>query len=259
MKKCKFQNLLVEYLEGSPDADKEKVEKHLRECPACSAQLAGLQKTEQLLQNRRRQEPSLELLYQYQTNLEKLFPVKTRFMSFREWMMRPWQNIRDMNPAVLRMATAVVLVLIGVFIGRLIFYHPATDVLNYRGADLVVIKLQPEDLKLVNDYFVQSEILLLAVKNTSDQDSAAPSELILDKNLAQDLLNKTLLVQEKTSRLNDETLSVFLNQIEFLLLEISNTDDREIIDVFKQIRQVVNAAGLLYESKNFQQMFQEMI
>ncbi|MBN2411797.1 zf-HC2 domain-containing protein [candidate division KSB1 bacterium] len=259
MKKCKYQNILVEYLDGSSDPGKEEIEKHLRECPVCSAQIAGLRKTQQLLQNRRRPDPSLELLYQYQTNLEKLFPVKTRFTLFREWMVQSWQNIRDLNPAALRMATAAVLILIGVFIGRLIFYHPATDVLNYRGADLVVIKLQPEDLKLVNDYFVQSEILLLAVKNTSDQGGALPSELILDKKLAQDLLNKTLLIQEKTARLNDESLSVFLNQIEFLLLEISNTDDREIIDVFKQIRQVVNAAGLLYESKNFQQMFREMI
>ena len=124
---------------------------------------------------------------------------------------------------------------------------------------MVVLELQTEDLKLVNDYFVKSEILLLTVKNTSENDDAFPSELILDKKLAQDLLNKTLLIQEKAALLNNESLSVFLNQIEFLLLEISNTDDREIIAVFKQIREVMNAARLLYESKNFQQQFQEMI
>ncbi len=260
MKKCNFQNNLIEYIEGSMDSKtKDEIKKHLPECPACSQQLAGLQKVHQLLQNRQRPEPPLELLYHYQTYLGKLFPVKTRFTILREWISETWQYVRDLNPVGLRMATAVVLVLVGIFIGRLIFYNPATEILNNQQSNLVVIKLQPEDLKLVSDYFVQSEILLLTIKNTSEQGDVLTSELMLDKNLAQDLLNKTLLIQEKAALLNNESLSVFLNQIEFLLLEISNTDDREIIDVFKQIRQVMNAARLLYESKNFQQLFQDMI
>ena len=260
MKKCNLQQFFVDYIDGSVDGEtKKKIDLHLRECPECSRQLAGLRKTHQLLQSHHRPEPSLDLLYQYQTQLEKLFSVKSRFKIIREWLEETWYRIRDLNPAGFRIATAAVLILIGIFIGRLLFYNPASEVLNTQQADLVVIKLQPEDLKLVNDFFVQSEILLLTVKNTSGQGGESSSELMLDKELAQDLLNKTLLIQEKAALLNNESLSVFLNQIEFLLLEISNTDDREIIDVFKQIREVMNAARLLYESKNFQQQLQNMI
>jgi len=254
MKKCNLQDCFVDFIEDSVDSKtKEEIQQHLRECPECSLHLAGLRKTHQILHSRRRPEPSLELLYHYQTRLEQLFPVKTRFTIFREWISVTWQNAWDLNPIALRMAGAAVLVLIGIFIGRLIFYTPANEILNNQQANVVVLELQPEDLKLVKDYFVQSEILLLTVKNTSENDDAITSELMLDKELAQDLLDKTLLIQEKAALLNNESLSVFLNQIEFLLLEISNTDEREIIDVFKQIRQVMNAARLLYESKNFQQ------
>jgi len=260
MKKCQFKNELDEYVEGSIDSKtRYELEHHLRECPACSQQLAGLQRVHRLLQNRQRPEPSLELLYNYQTSLEKYFPVKTRFAIVKEWITTTWQNVQDYHPVGLRIATAAALIIFGIFIGRLIFYTPTNEILNNQQTDLVVIKLDPEDLKLVSDYFVQSEILLLAIKNAPDEGSAIPSEFTLDKKLAQELLRKTLFIQEKAALLNNESLLTYLNQIEFLLLEISNTDDQEIISVFKQIRQVINATRLLYESKNFQQMFKDMV
>jgi len=229
MKTCEYRKKLSDYIDDAlPTAEKRELELHLAGCRNCALELEEINKIAALMQNYTRPEPSLEVLYSYHTRLEKLFPVHTFAERLRERLADFRQRLFDWNPAIVRLAGSAVLLIIGIFIGRLMFYEPEKVLITDQPRDLVVLNLNADDLKMVADYFIKSEILLLAIKNTPDGESLQPTELDFNQQLARDLLSSTTQVQQKAALINDQQISVFLNQIEFLLLQIANTDEQEI-------------------------------
>lgn len=260
MKTCEYRSKLGDYIdEALPAAEKQLLEQHLVECRSCAKQVAQMQQVSALLQNYQRPEPPLEVLYNYHTRLEKLFPVKSAPAKISEWFADIWRRLFGLNPAFLRLAGSAALIIIGIFIGRLLFYTPEKGVITDQPRDVVVLNLNSDDLKMVADYFIKSEILLLAIKNTPENDSPQATDLFINKQLARDLLSNTTLVQQKAALLNDQNISVFLNQIEFLLLEIANTEEQEIKDAFTQLSKTINNLKLINESENMQKIFKDMI
>jgi len=260
MKTCEYRKKLPDYLDHAlPAVEKIEMEQHLAGCKSCARELEETHKIATLLQNYTRPEPSLEVLYSYHTRLEKLFPVHTFTERLRERFAEFWQRVFDLNPAVVRLAGSAILLVIGIFIGRLLFYEPEKALITDQPQDLVVLNLNADDLKMVADYFIKSEILLLAIKNTPDGESLQPTELDFNQQLARDLLSSATQVQQKAALLNDRQISVFLNQIEFLLLQIANTDEQEIKNSFLQLRQTISERKLIDESENLQKILKDII
>ena len=121
MENCKFEKKLVDYLNGDlPESSHAEMEQHLRACQICSDQLQEMKTIHSMLLERRRPEPTLDLANQYDQELNELFEPKLRFKKIKA----RFDTIRDLfnnvSPIGIRLAGAVAILVIGIFIGKMI-------------------------------------------------------------------------------------------------------------------------------------------
>jgi len=254
MDNCEFEKYLVEYLAHElPEAKIIEIEKHLSICENCSNQLHEIQSVHQLLLKYERPLAPQKLVKQYRKKLKWMFAPTSNFLRFKEWTSNLWNFFFDPQPVWVRLVKATVLLLIGIFIGRLVDTGIKTDVSTPAQAEILNITYSPVELRLMNEYFVISEMLLLSILNSSNDSDLVNTELLLNQEIAQKLLNKTTYMHEKTRLLQNESLNLFLNRLEFLLIEISNLDKQEITKSFQELRQTIEETKLLHETQRAQE------
>ena len=74
MEKCRFEKYLVEYLnEDLPEELQSEIKQHLKNCEACSFQLQEIATIHSILLERKRPEPSSDLVDQFDQELNKIF------------------------------------------------------------------------------------------------------------------------------------------------------------------------------------------
>jgi len=253
MKNCIFEKYLLPFMthELTPE-EYDKVSRHAAECAHCASILAEMQGVESLLHAYKRTKVPASLYAEY-----------TRAIHLRFGRAPLWRRLLD---AVRSLATGVVrsgspgyrlarsfaMLLLGVMIGRYFVLPP-----NYAPPVAEQYKLRAPaltsaDMQQLNDYFVQAEQLLLTVANTPET-GLTDADLILNKDVAKRLLMQSTVMQRKAGALDDESITTFLNHLEFILLEISNRKDDKIHSVFQDIRDMVNEAGLVRKSMQLQE------
>ncbi len=260
--KCKYSHLLPLFLDGGmSNSEHDDFTSHLDECKDCSESLNGLTSIEQMLEQYNRQEPLVEILYAYQTRLAKHFPITNRFVAAWRRISNSWNWIWDYHPRMMTIARASAFVFIGVLIGRFVFYTPVNEPeMLASNAEIMILAPDSKDVHLVNEFFTQSEILLLAIKHTDENSSAQQtSDLKFEKQLAQNLLFKSQQLQENMIVLQDQELKAFLEKLELVLLEISNTEDSEIRYIFTELKKIINNTKMVNQSKQIQKKIEKLI
>jgi len=256
MKSCKFEKLLPDYLQGelAPEA-KQKLETHLTTCEVCAARLGEIADIHRILSVRQRPEPPKKLVRDYRSYLRKYFPGKTSPAVIFSKLERRWNYFLHSQKLTLRVAKAFALIIFGIFIGKFIFVPAVEAPKAETVAPIPAYAITPTDLKLMNDYFVKSEILLLAIENWQGNAKSDSSDLLFDKNIAQNLLLHSQMIHQKAAQLYDSDLLSFLDRMEMLLLEISNVDNKELFQVFKEAKSIIKETDLLQSNKRFQNLF----
>ncbi|NOY59870.1 MAG: zf-HC2 domain-containing protein [Calditrichaeota bacterium] len=258
MKSCKFEKLLPDYLQDELASEaKRQLEVHLETCEHCTAKLGELADIHQILSSRQRQEPGKELMRDYRNYLRKYFPGKLSPVSILKRSESWWNDVFHSQHFTLRIAKAVALIIVGVFIGKFIFVSSvqAPRIETVARARMPGYAITPADLKLMNDYFVKSEILLLAIENWQGDTGADSTDLLFDKKIAQNLLLHSQVIRHQATQLYDSDLISFLNRMELLLLEISNVDNEELFTAFKEAKKIIKETDLLQFNKQFQNLF----
>ena len=259
--KCEYEKWIPEYLDHAlTKSANEKFLEHLEKCEICSNRIAELNDIDVLLSARLRPEPEVELLFAYQTRLEKRFPVQHPVRKFFTGMASLWQNTRIKPTLWFNLSRALALVVVGIFIGRFMFNspQPASDG-EELSPEILIIAPGSNDYKQISEYIVKSEILLLAIKNTSANQERRAFDLLPEKQLADDLLGNITQIQSNIVVLHDQELNDFLEKLELVLLEVSNSNDQDIVVVFREMKKVIDNTRMVTETQKLQQKIANMI
>ena len=252
MKNCTFEKYLLPFMTQELASEQySAVSRHVAECAGCAAILAEMQGVENFLHAYERPTVPHALYAEYRREMNGRFGRATlRRRLFGE--MRDIISSMTMSRALgYRLARTFVILFLGVMIGRYLVLQPSAPPPVAEQAVSPTPALTAADMKQLSDYLVQAEQLLLTIANTSGKD-VADDDLFLNKDVAKRLLSKSITMQRKAGALDDESITTFLNHLEFILLEMSNRKDDDIHSAFQDIRDMVNEAGLVKKSMQLQ-------
>ena len=235
--------MVFDELDGT---EQQHLQNHLLTCKTCSRELHELRGVHSLLSQHNHSPAPQPVFTAYTTALQKRFPTQPAWKRAANWIVSQLRELGGSQKMALRLARTVAVLLVGVFVGRLLFV-PAT-VQNTEPE--IVQTLSVEDIQFIADYFAKSELLLLTIANASLE--LSESDISLDVDMARTLLSKTTTVQRKATLLQDESLISFLNRLEVLLLELSNREDSEIQDAFRELREKIREAKMVQKSRQLQ-------
>jgi hypothetical protein len=211
-----------------------------------------------ILKSYQRPNPEAMLSEKYHSDLRKTFsqffntqPDKDSFLS------KAMRGIIYTKSPWLRTAEMFVLVLIGIFVGWIIFYSGEDQRINIPNSTYISKPITGTDLDYMSYYFQASEIILLEMSNMSDADIRDVYDLYLNKEIAQKLLMKTFLVHEMALQLNDPRMLRFLSKMEMIMIELSNLNTDEVDESIEVIRMVINESNLLEEARMLQIVMEE--
>jgi len=185
------------------------------------------------------------MLELYYGALKKKSPTRKKF-SFRAKDLLDFIILKPSFPV--RIAEAAVVLMIGIFIGRATIWKAETGQQITNGNSYVTTHVSE---MILNHYLQETEMILLDVVNTSpDEDDQV---LLSLAQLAQygNLLQKTSLCRTEAQETDDEKLLSLIDDIELILLEICNIEQRTLTEKVNEIREQINESNLLFEIKNF--------
>ena len=255
MKNCPSEKILFDFLEGSQPSDASlRIKKHLDVCAACRSQYNELLKAQTLLIQRRRPEPSGKILLSYHQNLKQAFAPVTMWIRIKNHLEYGYNLLIHSRPLSIRLARGMALLLIGIFIGKIIFQPIGQQ--SREKPSIIMLTMSPTDVRFMTDYMTQSEIWLLAVANIPSAQKIEKSDLLFNKEVAQRLLIKTTFMEERKQQIDSELFTKFLNHFELLLLEIANASDERMVDISTEIKVMIENSSLLYETRLLREMFE---
>jgi len=256
MEKCRFEKYLVEYLnEDLPASLQSEIKQHLKNCEACSFQLQEIATIHSMLLERKRPEPSGELVDQYDQELRDIFESKSGFENLKRLFSNLWNFLNNIPPLGIRLSGAVAILIIGIFIGKMIFKPAQKSALVLIEPTMVNLIADQSDLRLINSYFSDSEVLLLEILNSNYAEQLADKSFFLSKEIAQKLLMRTFLIHEIALKLNNKPMLNFLSNLEFLLYDLANSKDDEIILKIDEMKQLIKDSKLLEKARLYQELF----
>lgn len=245
MKKCDQEFLAVDYFFKELDPElHEQYQRHLNHCDVCQDHIRILAETKRLVTKQRRRRPDKVLLRNYHIALAQLYDTVE---PSRGW----WDRVLDVwirRPSiVIRLAEAVVLILIGFFIGtsKSWLSSPEPAPLEANNAMDILINDSP----LLKSYLQQTEMILLDVKNLDPMEDQQLIFNLIQSAQCRYLLQKTLLLREQAREIEDMQLAELLNRIELILLELENLGMSGDVEILSLVQQQLKDTKLLFQIK----------
>jgi hypothetical protein len=259
MKTCPSEKLLFDSIESKQPSDASlQVKEHLECCDVCRTKYNELLKVETLLMHRQRIQPSKEILRSYHQNLKQAFAPEPMWIRIRNRFEYAYHLFIDSRPLGVRLARGMALLLIGIFIGKVIFQPIDKQDGSSEKPSILTLTMSPTDVQFITEYITQSEIWLLAVANIPSTQNVEKAELLFNKEVAQRLLIKTSFMEERKQQIDSELLTKFLNRFELLLLEVANASDEKMVDISNEIKLMIENSTLLHETKQLREMFEKV-
>ncbi len=151
-----------------------------------------------------------------------------------------------------RLAEAFVLILIGIFIGKMTIWK-ANPVAEPQVFNNITHQSSIEDILLTN-YLQETEMILLDVANLDPVEDQTIIFNLIQSTKYKYLLQKTFLLRDQAKELENYQLSELLNEIELILLELYNLDKNAQVKTLSIIKQHLKDSHLLIEIKSMNQM-----
>jgi len=250
MKGCKkCRGLLVEALYGELDPEvKAFFDGHIGSCPACAAEFAALTETLKTMDGRVRPDPGPDFWDGYWGRLarrmgeDKAAEGKPRSLANRMawiWKLSPrW---------AFQAAAAVALIVIGVFIGRIVFSpgrRPVDSARRVEPATSVQAAASNPVLR-ARDYVDRSMLVLLALVN---YDPATEDPYALDlpyqKQVSRELVTQAGALKSDLKEPGQRRLRELVTDLETILLQIANLESRNDLEAVEFVKQGVENRGI---------------
>jgi len=246
MNRCQQQHLVVDYFFNELNKiQRAEFERHLANCQVCHESYTALSEIAPLIKKQQRADPNNRLFRQYHRNLRKMFSTSNGISAA---VSKIGRFLFSNPPIPVRIAEAAALIIIGIFIGRLTFWEsPATTHIN---PDKYAEVMEPTAGEvLMKNYLQETEMILLDVANLNPVEYEQFLIHLKQFAIYKSLLQKTILCREQAQELNNEKLLTLIDEIEPILLELSNIENETLNETLAEIRSQIKESHLLLELK----------
>lgn len=253
MKDCKkCSGLLVEALYGELDPkEKTLFENHIASCPACASEYKALTETLKTMDGRARPEPGQDFWDGYWDRLAgrmgKEQAVEKMPGSWGKRLGRAW----SLAPRwAFQAAAALVLIAIGVLIGRGVFSPQRTSV----EASRQTVKAPPsqpaesDPVLRARDYVDRSKLVLLALVNYDPKtEDFYALNLPYQKQVSQELVTQAGKLKSDLRDPRRRRLRELVADLETILLQIANLESENDLEAVEFVKQGVENRGVLFK------------
>lgn len=261
MASCHYEPNLLEYLEGGlSSSQRAEIREHLSDCTNCSQTLLDLQSVVDSLNTRTRPAVSQSLFREYRHTLDTHFNVSNWYRHLLQTIVYRWNSFRNTSPALARVVPATAWILIGIFIGASLFSPSGRNPNQYAAnTRLMLPALRTRDMKSLEEFLTKSEILMLAIANSSDKTPGVRTENSFEQTTANQLLQQIGLMEKQIGRTGDQELNTYLNQMADLLSALSKTGATDTPQRLRKLRQNIHRNNLLAESRRLHELVQNYL
>lgn len=245
-RKCRTLFTGALYKELSSE-QKDFFENHLQTCPKCRSEFAKLASTVKIMDKRFRPEPGQDFWNGYWERLVKRMEEEglTATESESSWQ-RLSRAFRLTPKWVYQLSAAALLIILGIFIGRLVFIKTPSEA---QQASLKPrMDFGTELTQRTQNYIERSKLILLAVVNF-DPETEDPYALNLahQQRISRELIQEAGFLKEKLADSKQRRLQSLIADLELILLQIANLGSENDFEAIRLVKDGVENRGILME------------
>jgi hypothetical protein len=267
---CKdFKGMVVDALynyDQLSGEDKHLFHAHLTTCPACAGEYEEMAGVLALMDQRDRPGigeefwdsfyPRLLEKIKKQEKQEKVSLIKSFWESRTLFSKRVLAAGGKVRRWMLYPAAALLLVVIGIAIGRYLYLPPVPG----KGEELISGTLSSESKisPVVLEHFESLRPLLIDCANYNAQETGGGEDFVLiDKKTLKTLALQNLLLKRIAARGHDVVLTQVLEELEMILLELSNAEpgesDGDVTgkETMGRVREILKKNDTLFKMKSY--------
>ena len=229
-------HLVEAYYKELPAEKQEEFTNHLQTCPACAAEYEKLRSVLDLMKTRKREDPGSEFWNGYYTRLENRKRKTAQAPKRQSFVIR--------QAFVYQLAAALVLVGIGIIIGKFYFGQNAGPIAH---TNIAPRTPQTAEIQRAHNFLDRSQVLLLGLVNSDPQD------LVREKQISSDLVHEASLVKSDLKDPKDRRLKDLVSELEIILLQIANLEEQNDLRGVEMVRSGMDRKGVLLKI-NLEQM-----
>ena len=231
--KCKkFKGLIVDALynyDQLSEEDKPLFQAHLTTCSGCAVEYEEMAAVLGVMDQRQRPEMETEFWDSYYLRLqEKMEKPGTKEKNNLWFWLKKWKENFNFDIPRFRWAlypaAALLLVVLGIFIGRYLYLPSVSE----KDGELIsrALPSQRQINPAVTEHFESLRPLLIDCANYTGQEADSRNEefVLVDNKILKKLALQNLLLKRIAARGNDVVLKQLLEELELILLEISNAE-----------------------------------
>jgi len=241
-KKCK--PLFLEAFYEELDAQKKQFFKdHLQVCDNCRSEFDEMKSTLKFMSKRVRPEPEKDYWDSYEERLAQRIEKEEESQVKREsWWKKLWQPF-DLAPKwAYQIAAALVLIVVGVIIGRMIFSPSVSEIQQASQQPRTELVLRTQH------YIERSKLILLALVNF---DPATEDPYALDfpyqQRISRELVQEAGFLKSELAESDQERLASLITSLEVILLQIANLESENDFEAIELVKEGANRRGILME------------
>jgi hypothetical protein len=232
------------------------LENHLQECPKCRSEFEEANAMLNFMKKRVRQGPEPAFWDNYweklRDRLEKENVLHTKSEKRRKTFSQFFQFFNFSPRWVVQAAAALVLVVIGIFIGREIFLPSAAkDPVKQMDQAPVLVSGYEPGTKLyhrTHNFIDRSKVILLAMNNfdPGTEDSYVLN-LPYQQRISRELLQQAGRIKTELADLDQRQLRELISDLEIILLQVANLESDSEISAIELVKNGVKIRGVLFK------------
>jgi hypothetical protein len=251
-----FKELMVDALYHElSQGDNKAFQAHLKACSSCAVEYEEMAAVLDVMDQRQQPEMSETYWDTYFPRLRERMTVEAKTPGQRlltsEWL-KPWQDRFHFDLRwILYPAAAMLLVALGIGIGRYLYHPTGKSLMERIGEVTPMAKVSP----IVSEHFENLRPILIDYANyTAKENNGGTGEMVrMDKTTLKKLVMQNYLLKQMVTRSNDAALKQLLEELELVLLELSNTEadgkktDR--LQTIRSVQTILNKNDVLFKMK----------
>jgi hypothetical protein len=228
---------------------KQWFEAHLQLCPKCAAEYEKTITTMGVLNQRTRTEPDKFFWEGYWDKLADRMEAEEKSVSRTvSWWQRIWQAINFQPNWTYRVATAVALIAIGVFIGKFHFGRPVSQpVETIQTVEMPPTAAEQASLQQRTDQYIErSKVLLLGLINFDpDSEDIYGLDMPYQKQISRELIQEANSLKEELSDPAQRQLRELIEDLKITLLQIANLESEHDLAGIELVKSGVDRRGIM--------------
>ncbi|HKI78895.1 MAG TPA: hypothetical protein VKA26_10160 [Ignavibacteriaceae bacterium] len=217
-------------------------EEHLKSCNKCSESFKELKETLSLVKSRVRPEPDENYMANFWNNLEPSLEKKNTLLI--NWLKDLISYLRFGYSWKYQFAGAVVLIIVGIFIGQL-FINNSPVVNNQIAANDENAKMAKLNAEATR-YIERSKMIMMSLMNFDPKsDDFETISLSRQKEISKKLLTQANTLSTDLSDPSQQQLKRLISDIQLVLMQIANLDEKYDLTSIELIKDGVNSRGII--------------